>query len=173
VDYLDPNEKLSPTLKASLQRVLKNLPVIFTFAPMNLLHYEVTFEPGAERTVTVTYRQYAAVDTRAPTSYQLAYVVHPASLWDHFGPIHLTLAVPEGVKPAASIPLQRSGTRTLQVMPFEGKVSCVLYTGRVEDKTGELFTAVDSSSWKASKQTLRPARKDRAAALKVSREARP
>ena len=69
--------------------MLKNLPVVFTFAPMNLLYYRVEFPPKATRVVAVSYKQYCYLDTKAPQSYQLAYVLHPASLWDSFGPINL------------------------------------------------------------------------------------
>ena len=43
VDYLDPKAKISEVERASCREVLDHLPVTFTFAPMNLLHYRVTF----------------------------------------------------------------------------------------------------------------------------------
>ena len=94
VDYLDPNAKITAEEKASCQAILKNLPVVFTFAPMNLLHYQAKFPAHGTRTVTVSYRQYAYADTRGSGSYQLAYVLHPATLWKEFGPIHLTFKCP-------------------------------------------------------------------------------
>ena len=97
VDYLDSNAMLSDADRTLLRAVLKNLPVVFTFAPMELLHYQVTFPPKATRAVTVKYFQYACVDTCDPATYQLAYVLHPATLWDEFGPIYLSIHVPKGV----------------------------------------------------------------------------
>ena len=82
VDYLDPKFTLGAVQKAACREVLKNLPVTFTFAPMNLLHYRVAFPPKSKRLVTVAYEQYAYVDTAGKGSYQLAYVLHPATLWN-------------------------------------------------------------------------------------------
>ncbi len=107
VDYLDDNPQVGPALKSSLRNVLKNLPVVFTFAPMNLLHYQATFPPKTTREVTVNYGQYAYLDTRDPATYQLSYVIHPASLWDSFGPIHLRVQVREGIQVVASVPLTK------------------------------------------------------------------
>jgi hypothetical protein len=109
LDYLDPNAKISADEKASCQAILKNLPVVFTFAPMNLLHYQVKFPARATRTVTVSYRQYAYADTRGSGSYQLAYVLHPATLWNEFGPIHVRLEVPAGICCKASTAMQCTG----------------------------------------------------------------
>ena len=97
VDYLDPNAKLSAPEKASCEAILKNLPVTFTFAPMNLLHYQVKFPPHVTRVVTVSYSQYAYADTRGSGSYQLAYVLHPATLWKEFGPIRVHVELPKGI----------------------------------------------------------------------------
>ena len=109
VDYLDPKAKISDAEKASCRAILKNLPVIFTFAPMNLLHYRVKFGAGSTNTVMVEYQQFAYADTRGPKSYQLAYVLHPASLWDDFGPINLEVIVPEGVAFRASFLIDKDG----------------------------------------------------------------
>ena len=153
VDYLDPKANISEAEKASCKAVLKNLPVIFTFAPMNLLHYQVKFAPKTTETLTVTYEQYAFTDTGKPESYQLAYVVHPASLWDSFGPIHLKVSVPEGVSVKASVPIGSSqGAEQVANPPKDTgdgrSVSPVTYSATVTEKTGELFVAVDAGSWK-------------------------
>jgi hypothetical protein len=132
VDYLDPNAKLSDAEIVSCQAILKNLPVVFTFAPMNLLHYQVSFPAKSTQTLTVTYRQFAYVDTAEPKTYQLAYVVHPASLWKEFGPINLRVTVPEGVAFRASVPCEAD------------KVG---YKATLTEKTGELFLAVDANAW--------------------------
>ena len=126
----------------------------FTFAPMNLLHYQAQFPAKATRTVEVTYSQYAFVDTGAPRSYQLAYVVHPASLWREFGPIRLEVAVPEGVPFRASVPCERQGSeeRELPRGPWprprkDQKLRFDVYGTTLADKTGELFMAIDAEAW--------------------------
>ena len=151
VGYLDEDAKISDEAKESCRRVLKNLPVVFTFAPMNLLHYRATFAPGATSVLTVTYSQYAFADTRTPATYQLAYVVHPASLWDDFGPINLEIRVPEGVRVRASVPCVPAGTRTVA---RDRRVSVAiqagtfdLYRATLTDRTGELLIAVGKDSW--------------------------
>jgi hypothetical protein len=154
VDYLDPKANISEAEKISCKAVLKNLPVIFTFAPMNLLHYRATFPPKATQTLTVTYSQYAYADTRAPSSYQLAYVVHPASLWNEFGPINLKVVVPEGVPFRASVPCETAGTERHPTGRYgihtvvHREMNANVYRAQVEDKTGELFLAIDAEAWK-------------------------
>ncbi len=177
VDYLDQVANLSPAQKESLRNVLKDLPVVFTFAPMNFLHYEVEFPAKATREVVVSYRQYAYLDTRDPQTYQLSYVVHPASLWDSFGPIHLTVTAPEGVRVAASVPLaERTGKGLPQSQgPTQaavqirkgalanaaaGPIAAPTTPGHVyqatlrdaESKTGEWFFAVDKAAWDRAAQ---------------------
>jgi len=156
VEYLDPDAKLSGAEKASCENVLRNLPVVFTFAPMNLLHYEVKFPARTTRVVTVTYRQYAYIDTKGTPSYQLAYVLHPATLWDQFGPINLSVRVPKGLACKASVPLNRAG----EIAPGKGPNTASpgtpaaprmeLYTttlGERKDKSGELFIGLDKAGW--------------------------
>ena len=107
VDYLDPKARLSQSEKLTCEGVLKNLPVTFTFAPMNLLYYQVTFPAHATRRIVVAYQQYAYQDSRGTGSYQLAYVLHPATMWKEFGPIHLTVRVPMGVPCSASAAIRK------------------------------------------------------------------
>jgi hypothetical protein len=155
VDYLDPNAKISEAEKASCRTILKNLPVIFTFAPMNILHYRVKFPAGSKETLTVSYSQYAYSDTRSPASYQLAYVVHPASLWDSFGPINLAVMVPKGVKFRASVPCKSVvAPQKTVVAGSPDKAIFDFYRGRIEKKTGEIYVAVGKESWQ---KTGRPA----------------
>ncbi|MCR4414443.1 MAG: hypothetical protein NUV77_18650 [Thermoguttaceae bacterium] len=158
LQYLDPRAKLTEVERASCQAVLKNLPVVFTFAPMNLLHYQATFPPRTTRLVTVTYRQHAFVDTRAPASYQIAYVLHPATLWEQFGPIHLTVRVPKGLACRASVGMQKSdvvGGPSFNEARYPGgtaKVEAGAYQTTLDkpaEKTGELFVAVDKAAWDA------------------------
>ena len=147
VDYLDPKAKISESEKASCKAILKNLPVIFTFAPMNILHYRVSFPGKSTRTLTVSYNQYAYSDTRVPSSYQLAYVVHPASFWQNFGPINLEVAVPEGVRFRASVSCDSKGLQERQVfLNSDEKAQFETYRAVVNEKTGELYLAVDAEA---------------------------
>jgi hypothetical protein len=149
VDYLDPKAKISESEKTSCRAILKNLPVVFTFAPMNILHYNARFPAESTQKLTVTYRQYAYTDTRGPSSYQLAYVVHPASLWKDFGPINLEVAVPQGVSFQASVPCHNGGVEERPIfLNGRAKVSCDIYRAELKQKTGELYVAVDADTWK-------------------------
>jgi len=157
VDYLNPNAKISEVEKNSCKTILKHLKVIFTFAPMNILHYKVKFPAQKTEKLTVQYRQYAYIDTHAPASYQLAYVVHPASFWQHFGPIHLEVAVPEGIPFRVSVPCRKGelakltssdlqliqSLRSNQSQPTTYRK----YEAVLHDKTGEIFLAIDRNSW--------------------------
>ncbi|MHC4499986.1 MAG: hypothetical protein ACYS21_12830 [Planctomycetota bacterium] len=149
VDYLDPKAKISESEKASCKAILKNLPVIFTYAPMNILHYRVSFPAKSTQTLTVSYGQYAYSDTHAPSSYQLAYVVHPASFWQDFGPINLEVAVPQGVPFRASLPCLNGGVQERQLSRHSReKVPCEIYRAKLKQKTGEIYLAVDAEAWK-------------------------
>jgi hypothetical protein len=159
VDYFNDKAKISAEEKAACRAVLKNLSVVFTFAPMNLLHYQVKFPANSKQVLTVRYRQYAYVDTKGPKSYQLAYVVHPASLWDEFGPINLEVTAPEGVGVRASVPCEYTGAeeRALRTpMRYVAKGSkprapgtrVAVYRATLAKKTGELLVAVRADSWK-------------------------
>jgi hypothetical protein len=145
VDYLDPKAKITESEKASCKMILKNLPVIFTFAPMNILHYRVKFPAKSTHVLTVSYSQYAYSDTRSPASYQLAYVVHPASLWQEFGPINIEVTVPDGVGFRAS---QNAGIKAGVVRKEFKRGGPDIYIGTLKDKTGEIYLAVDAVSWK-------------------------
>jgi hypothetical protein len=170
VNYLDPNAKISPTEKAACQTILKNLPVVFTFAPMNLLRYQVLFQPQQTRNVTVAYSQYAYLDTHGASSYQLAYVLHPASLWNDFGPIHIKIQTPEGVACRASVPLgpgseipsDKAFARVTTISgqtPYNNSAGIeipayplIQFEARLDkskEKTGELFLAVGKAEWEA------------------------
>jgi len=157
VDYLDPEAKLSEAEAAACKTVLKNLPVVFTFAPMNLLHYQATFPAGTTKVLAVSYRQYAYKDTRSPASYQLAYVVHPASLWKDFGPIHLEVAAPEAVRVRASVPCTSDEVQQRACNAFnQNKAPYSIYRAVLHDKTGELYVAVDGASWETFAASLSP-----------------
>jgi hypothetical protein len=155
VDYLDPRANISESEKASCKAILKNLPVVFTFAPMNILHYQVKFPANSTQTLTVSYSQYAYSDTRSPSSYQLAYVLHPASLWDEFGPINLEVAVPEGIDFRASIPCRNDGIKKGRLDPHNPYNSdngtFNIYKAELKQKTGELYLAVEADRWNRSK----------------------
>jgi len=171
IEYLD-EAKLAPHEKEACRTVLKNLPVTFTFAPMNLIYYQVAFPANSRREVVVSYAQYTYVDSRQPGSYQLSYVLHPASLWQDFGPIRLAVSMPEGVHARASVAWARSasqptaqtaapsrplaGSSQFASAPSAGRVlpdaACnqVVYQAVLiepDQKTGELFIAVDKAGW--------------------------
>lgn len=165
VDYIDPNARLTPGEKASCEAVLRNLPVVFTFAPMNLVHYSVKFPAKSTRTLTVSFRQYAYMDTHEPASYQLAYVVPPASLWKEFGPIELEVAVPEGATARASVECRELGVEERgwpEDMLRRGgandkeKMRMAVYRGTVAEKTGEMFVAVDAEGWRKAVAQPKP-----------------
>ena len=161
VDYLDPKVPLTDRQKEACRTILKNLPVTFTFAPMNLLYYQVVFPPQSEQTVTVSYAQHACKDTGAPASHQLAYVLHPASLWKEFGPIHLTIKAPEAAALRASVPLERAGTERIKIRRLRAtspssatvqETDCgyAIHRAVLAEKTGELFVGIDAEGWKRS-----------------------
>jgi hypothetical protein len=154
VDYLDPKAPLNKAEKAACLAVLKNLPVTFTFAPMNLLHYRVAFPPKSTRVVTVSYAQYAYTDTANGGSYQLAYVLHPATLWKEFGPIHLTVRAPKGVACKASVPLERGAAMAkADDVPRDLADKTDAYKAVLDtpdNKRGELFIGIDRAGWDAS-----------------------
>ena len=175
VDYLDPNAKLTKEEKSSCQAILQDLPVVFTFAPMNLLYYQAKFPAHGTRLVTVSYRQYAFADTRGTGSYQLAYVLHPATLWKDFGPIHLTLSVPEGVACRASAAVEPAGAnaeeassnvadRDLDRSVPHRQTTAIKYRAKTyrttldkpEQKQGELFVAVDKAAWDKAFRPAKP-----------------
>ena len=172
VAYLDPNARITDAEKHSCKRILKNLPVVFTFAPMNLLYYQVKFPAGATRLVTVSYQQHAYVDTRGPKSFQLAYVLHPASLWRSFGPINLKIYLPARVPMKASVPCTKASKRSngppLSSWLFrrhkrKGDPPLALHSAtitRPEQKKGELFVGIDALSWKQA--WIRPSKKNAA-----------
>jgi hypothetical protein len=153
VDYLDETAEISEQEKAACRAILKSLPVVFTFAPMNLIHYQAHFPAHETHQLMVRYSQYAFRDTAEPPSFQLAYVLHPASMWDDFGPINLEVSVPEGVPFHASVPCAKAGTEDRDLLQGidsprrEGKVRTDLYRATLTRKTGELFLAVDAAAW--------------------------
>ena len=155
MDYINPNAGLTQGERASCEAVLKHLPVTFTFAPMNLLHYTVKFPAWSTKTLTVSYKQYAYADTRAPATWQLAYVVHPASLWKSFGPIELEVTAPAGLAVRASVPCREAGVEERDrptdlpgVNPASARMKVSVHRATLTEKTGELFLAVEAEGWK-------------------------
>lgn len=163
--YFNERIQMSPGERASCEVILKNLPIVFTFAPMNLLHYRPKFPPHSTHVLTVAYRQYAYQDTAEPRSYQAAYVLHPASLWKDFGLINLEIGRPEGVTMRANAACQEAGVeeRELGLYP-SNKVKTKLAIARatLTEKTGELFVGIDAAEWdkqqkQAQEMRLKPA----------------
>jgi hypothetical protein len=153
VDYLDPMAKLTDAERESLQMVLKNLPVTFTFAPMNLLAYQLYFPARSTRTVTVTYEQFAFTDTKGKPSYQLAYVLHPATLWDSFGPIHVRVEAPKGALCRASFPFARTTEVPRHPESYEKEAGIEAHNiyefvlTKPQEKSGELMIGLDKAAW--------------------------
>lgn len=137
VDYFNPHLVVDADRRAVCKDILDHLPVTFTFAPMNLIRTIVTFPKQSTTVLRFTYSQHPFEDTVAPATYQLGYLVHPASFWDHFGPIRLTVRAPKGVLVRASVPTKRTGVRG----------GMATYAGTVQSKTGELLVAVPSQNW--------------------------
>ncbi len=149
VDYFDENAKLTEVEKAACKRILKNLDMIFTFAPMNLLYYQAKFPANKTVVLTVRYRQHCFVDTKGEGSYQLAYVLHPASLWESFGPIHLTVRAPHECTPVCTVKLgeDKPVTPDSKTPPL----SDTAFSATIEDakgKTGDLLIAIDKAAWR-------------------------
>jgi hypothetical protein len=168
VDHLDPKQAASEAQRAACERILKLLPVTFTFAPMNLVHYQVTFPPKSEKTLTVAYKQHAYLDTAGPESYQIAYVVHPASLWKDFGPIRLTVQAPDGVAMKTSVACEKAGTEEKEIRrDGSGKPvrqAFATYRAEIVEKTGELFVGIDAAGWKRAMGIEAPPKPARAPA---------
>lgn len=154
VDYFDEKVKIRDSEKASCQAILKNLPVIFTFAPMNLLYYQAKFPAKSTQTLTVSYSQYAYADTHAPSSYQFAYVVYPASMWEEFGPINLEVAVPEGIPFYTSVPCKNEGAEERpDDISGAKKVRYDVYHTVLKNKIDELYLAVDKEACIKARRT--------------------
>ena len=134
---------------------------------------ELALLPGcvpahATRRITVAYQQYAYADTRGAGSYQLAYVLHPATMWKEFGPIHLTVRVPKGVRCGASAAIKTTGEQVAapaSVLAEEGANTLVFQVPldvyeatltRPEEKRGELFIGLDKAAWEAAFRPVTP-----------------
>jgi hypothetical protein len=144
LDYFQPNTIMQPARRQACERIVKNLPVVFTFAPMNIIRTELTFPARSTRVVTYDYSQFSFDDLGPPASHQLAYVVHPASFWKTFGPISVTVQAPQGVPVRASIPMRKAAPHTPSL-----PAGFVAFTGELREKTGELYLSVDCDKWKA------------------------
>jgi hypothetical protein len=139
VDYFQEGLVTDPGRRAACKQILADLPVTFTFAPMSLIHTRVRFPGQARLVLEFNYVQHPFVDSGPPPSYQLAYVVHPASFWSEFGPIHVTVRVPKGVPFRASAPLPKTKSKPAENVDR--------YEGELGTKTGELFLGVPKDEW--------------------------
>jgi hypothetical protein len=73
-------------------------------------------------------------------------------LWKDFGPINLEVAVPEGIDFRASVPCENGGAeerRISQYGPQKSKFN--IYRAELEQKTGELYLAVEADGWNQNK----------------------
>ena len=97
IDYLDPNAKVTKDEKDFVPGdSRKESPGGVRVCPDESdSTTRSSSQPITLAWVTVSYPQHAYADTRGSGSYQLAYVLHPATLWREFGPIHVTVQVPK------------------------------------------------------------------------------
>ena len=120
---------------------------------MNLLYYQVKFPAHRHAHRDGQYSQYAYADTRGSGSYQLAYVLHPATLWKEFGPIHVQVELPKGVPCRASTPMVATkGCRgeTSRSSSEAGIAAHQVYESTLtkpQEKSGELFVGADKTEW--------------------------
>ncbi len=80
-------------------------------ARLGFLFFHLDLPPGAMRSVVVRYRQRASVDRAAhvnPT-YRFDYLLSPAKRWAAFGPIDVTVRVPEDARFASTLPFHAEG----------------------------------------------------------------
>lgn len=145
VDYLNIYRE-SGDREDICKSILKNLPVIFTYAPMNLLCYEATFPAKSTKVLTVYYSQFAYADTKEPQTYQFNYVIHPAKHWQSFGPINLTVLAPKGVKLRASAALGEPVDDAFRDADLKD-IPYVAHRAVLEEKPDLWFMAVDKGTW--------------------------
>ena len=167
VDYLDSNSPLpeedrtiAPSGAREPARGLHVRPDGIAALPS-----DVPAQGNADRDGEIL--KYACIDTCDPATYQIAYILHPATLWDEFGPIRLSVHVPKGMacqgvhtagqerfyagRGGASAGGNRRGA--------EGSMDA--YTAaltRKAEKSGQLFIAVEKAAWDAQFASLSPAR---------------
>jgi hypothetical protein len=145
VDKYEEKEPVSPRAEATCKRILKNLPVVFTFAPMGLVHCRAQFRPRTRHTLSIRYGQQAYVDTKGTRTYQVSYISQPANLWDSFGPMHVEFRTPYGVQGRASVPLDDP---TVEKAHPKGERYVATYCTTLEGtKPRELIFAVDADAW--------------------------
>ena len=75
-------------------------------------------------------------------------------MWDDFGPINLEVRVPQGVSLRASAACERTATETRELpagaryfAPEDGEVQYDVYRADLQERTGELFLALDGGTW--------------------------
>jgi hypothetical protein len=135
VDYLEDGN-LTPETKQILERIVQNLPVIFSYTPMSLAVYRVYFPAGETRFVHVTYEQDSFVDTKDPKTYQLCYVIRTALNWDEFGKINLRVEVPGGREFVSDPPVERIGTKGPAIL-YEAELTSYEKNLRIAVKESE------------------------------------
>ncbi|HEY3358095.1 MAG TPA: hypothetical protein VGQ83_32900, partial [Polyangia bacterium] len=130
---LDESVALTAAAKESLRRILRLEPAEPAVAPLNLLQVRLTVPPRSRRSVRITYTQVAHRSAAAPASYQVAAVVHPATLWRRSAPIHLAVTAFAGVPPRVSAPCP----------PALDGAGC---RGAVATAPGEVVIALDAAA---------------------------
>ena len=146
-EYLNARN-LPKDLKKHLMTVLKNLPVTFAFAPVNMTVYEVAFAPGQKRTVAVEVNQLPSIDGREPVTAQFEYIMKTARYFKEFDHINLEVRAPKGTK----LTISPTCTEVVQKGPRDRDV----YRARITDYSKNLYIAIgDTSARGKSKKLVR------------------
>ena len=94
-------------------------------------------------------------------------MLHPATLWRHFGPIHLTLEAPKGMACKASAPVSHTGTKQIAAghwgdIDEDGRPAKINYDvyqatlSEPDQKRSELFVGIDKAAWDGKFSPLHP-----------------
>jgi len=155
---LDPD--LKPARETRLQVVKEDLTIDFAQGQPGFRAAKADAETPPLVSVTAAYLitnptpEAVEVDFGFPILrgiYQVAYMVHPASRWDSFGPIHLAVTAPEGVTPVSTQPLRWLADSTRPISPDgvpAAKLAFKTYSTLLTEKTGELFVGINAEDWR-------------------------
>ena len=136
------------------------------------------------------YRQYAYADTRGSGSYQLAYVLHPATLWKEFGPINVDVAGAQGhrlqgvgghrnararsrLTPGLAANDAERCRAWFRHRPRRKSIAQTSIRSRLTEpgqKSGELFVGIDKAAWD---RTFPPAKPKPAPAQQAQQPSQP
>lgn len=144
-EYLD-SRNLPKDLKKHLMTVLRNLPVTFAFAPVNMTVYDVAFAPGQKRMVAVEVSQLPSIDGREPVTAQFEYIMKTARYFEEFDHINLEVRAPSGtalaISPACAEVRQKSR---------DGRD---VYRARITDYSKNLYIAIGETGARGKSKSL-------------------